>query len=330
MALLPLKRMPEIAWSLSTLGIWRPNSSFYVFHKRRPPSRSLVRFFASSAKDLVPDGEVSVEWRRGSAVLTVPLPSRRERCRFTLRPLSSTVAALLQEMRDEDRGIDRAALHDKDGTRIASSTLVSSLLRDEFCLVINDQVFLVRPPEQEAVQEEGESCLWSVRARVQQLYEALHVDQHRLEEEGRLAREAERIRAELEPLEERRRDLLLRARRRSTALAWLGLALMGAQFGVLARLTWWEYSWDIMEPVTYFITYGTTVAMYAYFVLTRQEYVLPEVYDRQTLFGFHKSASKAGGLDVHKYNALRDALARVEADLRRLRDPLLRTPAPTS
>ena len=57
--------------------------------------------------------EVCVEWRRGVAVLTVPLPSRRERCRFTLRPLTSTVAALLQEMRDEDKGIDRAALHDK-------------------------------------------------------------------------------------------------------------------------------------------------------------------------------------------------------------------------
>ena len=46
--------------------------------------------------------------------------------------------------------------------------------------------------------------------------------------------------------------------------------MMGLQFGVLARLTWWEYSWDIMEPVTYFVTYGTTIAMYAYYVCTKQ------------------------------------------------------------
>lgn len=71
-------------------------------------------------------------------------------------------------------------------------------------------------------------------------------------------------------VKQKRDELLAGARRRSSALSWLGLALMGAQFGVLARLTWWEYSWDIMEPVTYFITYGTTLAMYAYFVLTRQ------------------------------------------------------------
>ena len=51
---------------------------------------------------------------------------------------------------------------------------------------------------------------------------------------------------------------------------WTGLAGMATQFGILARLTWWEYSWDIMEPVTYFITYGTAIIMYGYFVLTQQ------------------------------------------------------------
>ena len=53
-------------------------------------------------------------------------------------------------------------------------------------------------------------------------------------------------------------------------MLWGGLAYMATQFGILARLTWWEYSWDIMEPVTYYITYGSAMAMYAYFVMTRQ------------------------------------------------------------
>lgn len=49
---------------------------------------------------------------------------------------------------------------------------------------------------------------------------------------------------------------------------WGGLAYMSVQFGILARLTWWEYSWDIMEPVTYFITYSGIIGMYCYFLLT--------------------------------------------------------------
>jgi len=45
---------------------------------------------------------------------------------------------------------------------------------------------------------------------------------------------------------------------------------MGLQFGLLARLTWWEYSWDIMEPVTYFVGYGSAIAMFGYYILTKQ------------------------------------------------------------
>ena len=93
-------------------------------------------------------------------------------------------------------------------------------------------------------------------------------------------------------------------------LTWLGLGLMSLQFGVLARLTWWEYSWDIMEPVTYFVTYGTAIAGYAYFVMTRQvriclkylfsifficlaqEFMYEPAKGRHSLLTFHRKASK--------------------------------------
>lgn len=52
-----------------------------------------------------------------------------------------------------------------------------------------------------------------------------------------------------------------------------------------------------------------------------QEYLLPDVKDRQFLITFHKKAKKLG-LDVEQYNSLRDSISRVEGDLRRLRDPL--------
>lgn len=65
-------------------------------------------------------------------------------------------------------------------------------------------------------------------------------------------------------------QIQMTAERKTSYLTWVGLGLMSVQFGVLARLTWWEYSWDIMEPVTYFVTYGTAMAAYAYYCLTQQ------------------------------------------------------------
>lgn len=80
----------------------------------------------------------------------------------------------------------------------------------------------------------------------------------------------EQLRADLVPLETQREALEKTSLSRSNLWMWGGMAWMSLQFGFFARLTWWEYSWDIMEPVTYFVTYGTSMFMFAYFILTRQ------------------------------------------------------------
>lgn len=56
----------------------------------------------------------------------------------------------------------------------------------------------------------------------------------------------------------------------SSRVVWTGMALLSVQGGALAWLTWWVYSWDVMEPVTYFITYATSMGVFAYYVLTKQ------------------------------------------------------------
>lgn len=56
----------------------------------------------------------------------------------------------------------------------------------------------------------------------------------------------------------------------SSRIVWTGMALLSVQGGALAWLTWWVYSWDVIEPVTYFITYATSIGAFAYYVLTRQ------------------------------------------------------------
>lgn len=40
--------------------------------------------------------------------ITVPLPSRKEQCVFTLKPITHTVGNFIHMLKKEDRGIDRA------------------------------------------------------------------------------------------------------------------------------------------------------------------------------------------------------------------------------
>lgn len=59
-----------------------------------------------------------------------------------------------------------------------------------------------------------------------------------------------------------------------------------------------------------------------------QDYLLPDIKDRQQLIALHKSAKKSG-LDLAQYNNLKREIAVIENDIRRLRDPLyLHLPAP--
>lgn len=52
-----------------------------------------------------------------------------------------------------------------------------------------------------------------------------------------------------------------------------------------------------------------------------QEYILNDVRDRQHLFILHKKAKKLG-LDLTKYNQLKDQITVLELDLKKVKDPL--------
>lgn len=90
--------------------------------------------------------EIHIELRRGLPTVTVPLPSRRELCQFTLRPVTNTVGDLTNMLKTEDQGIDRVVISSSDGVRIASSNTIESLMEEDFRLTINDRIFTVKVP----------------------------------------------------------------------------------------------------------------------------------------------------------------------------------------
>lgn len=109
-----------------------------------------------------------------------------------------------------------------------------------------------------------------IRKLVSKLYLHLNVEQFDAEREHEITRKMELVKNELIPMEKVREELELKAKKHTNRMIWLGLGMMCVQMGIMARLTWFDYSWDIVEPISYFVSYSAVIGVYAYFVLTRK------------------------------------------------------------
>ena len=103
---------------------------------------------------------------------------------------------------------------------------------------------------------------------------------------------------------------------------------MSFQVGALAELTWYVYSWDYVEPMSYFIAFTTAIAVYSYHLMTRADFEYMTMTDRIFLRKFYREAHRHS-FNISLYNRLKDRLFIVNTDLGRLRAPLsLALPAP--
>ncbi|KAM9314387.1 calcium uniporter protein, mitochondrial-like [Pholidichthys leucotaenia] len=295
----------------------RPTRPVTFLHKVQLRWPQFGRHWAVCCSTLAPSSDVSLKYKYGRLVLEVPLPSRSEKCLFFLRPMLMSVGDLITDLQTEDSGAT-VSVFSKDGERIANSTLIDSLLDKDFQLIINDAVYNVSSPEKVCASSEHAMELDDMKHVVHLLHTALHQPEHHLLKERQLLEKRDNLKQQLSPLEKMKAQLSHSAEFHSSKALWTGMALLSVQGGALAWLTWWVYSWDVMEPVTYFITYGTSMGAFAYYVLTKQDYIYPEAKDRQFLHYFYKGARKKN-FNVEKYNELKDELAQVEEDLRRLR-----------
>ncbi|XP_062852324.1 calcium uniporter protein, mitochondrial-like [Trichomycterus rosablanca] len=313
--------------TLSRLCVYRSGQPVHLAFKTHADLQAKLSKFQLRSlpviccSTLAPSNDISVQYKHGRPILELPLPSRQEKCLFFLRPVLWTVSDFIHEIQKEDPGVSTASVLTKDGVNVSSSTPMEALLNKDFQLCLNNITYnILAAPAESTTPDEHVKGVVDVKNMVHMLHTALHLPEHHLRNEKLLLHKLDILKHELMPLEQMKLQLDMRAERNSSQALWVGLALLSVQGGALAWLTWWVYSWDIMEPVTYFITYSTSIGIYAYYVLTKQDYVYPDVKDRQYLHYFYKGVQKQQ-FNVQKYNMLKDKLALLEEDLRRLRNP---------
>jgi hypothetical protein len=87
---------------------------------------------------------------------------------------------------------------------------------------------------------------------------------------------------------------------------WCGLAYLVVQTAGFIRLTFWELSWDVMEPICFYVTSMYFMAGYAFFLRTKKEPSFEGFFESR-FAAKQKRLMQARGFDLRRYDELRRA-----------------------
>ncbi|KAH7928360.1 hypothetical protein BV22DRAFT_1005004 [Leucogyrophana mollusca] len=90
------------------------------------------------------------------------------------------------------------------------------------------------------------------------------------------------------------------ARKGARRMALGGFGMLVVYWGAVARLTFWDYGWDIMEPITYLSGLSTVICGYLWFLYQGREVSYSSVLDR-SVSARREALYKARGLDIERW-----------------------------
>lgn len=111
------------------------------------------------------------------------------------------------------------------------------------------------------------------------------------------------MREELMKLQEKKKEIDLLAHKQVRRVLWSGLGFGVITVGLFFRLTFWEFSWDVMEPIAFFVTTTGLVTGYAYFLFTSRDPTYQDLLKRLFLRRQRKLCQKQN-FDVERFMEL--------------------------
>ena len=113
----------------------------------------------------------------------------------------------------------------------------------------------------------------------------------------------EKMRAEFDDFHNQYTEAKRRAESRSRMIVASGLILLCCQLAAFVRLTYYEFSWDVMEPISYFVGLTNAITVYIYYLWNRTDFSY-ESWERR-LEGKHtEDYLRRRGVDLERYSAL--------------------------
>jgi len=119
---------------------------------------------------------------------------------------------------------------------------------------------------------------------------------------------------EIKPLEEQHDEIELRSRIYLRNVWRIGFAYVSVHCVVVPYFTFWKYSWDIMEPVTYMFNLWT-LFMGTWFYMQSNAEFTNEGISNAILRMRKEALYKKTNFDIGRYTFLQEKIAEIEDDL---------------
>ncbi|KAJ4744948.1 hypothetical protein LUZ62_012369 [Rhynchospora pubera] len=114
------------------------------------------------------------------------------------------------------------------------------------------------------------------------------------------------LRDELKAMEDQKAQIDQRAVSQVRRELWCGLGFLVIQTAAFMRLTFWELSWDVMEPICFYVTSLYFMAGYTFFLRTSKEPSF-EGFFHSRFAAKQKRLMKAHNFDAKRFNELKKA-----------------------
>ncbi|KAH0463200.1 hypothetical protein IEQ34_007782 [Dendrobium chrysotoxum] len=121
----------------------------------------------------------------------------------------------------------------------------------------------------------------------------------------------DRRKEELRKLEQQKATIDKLAEAKARKELWCGLAFLAAQTAGFMRLTFWELSWDVMEPICFYVTSMYFMAGYVFFMRTSTEPSF-EGFFKSRFATKQKRLMNAYNFDLCRFNELKEACRSTE------------------
>lgn len=89
-----------------------------------------------------------------------------------------------------------------------------------------------------------------------------------------------RVQHQIAPLDAEKQKFDKIAKSHANKLMFALFVYLCFQFGLLADMVWIDFNWDIMEPITYFVTLTTVIGGFSFFIKSKRDYTYPALAQR--------------------------------------------------